>query len=221
MNASCAVIVFTKYPNKGNVKTRLAKTTGDQFATEFYKLCAEKIFSEMLKLDSDKFKTIIFCSDKDEIELFSDWLNGEFNVKPQTGNSLGERMSAAFKDVFNGGFSHAIIIGTDQPDISAKVIEQVNSKLLNYDFVIGPSADGGYYLLGMKNLLPEVFDGIEWSSSSVLNSTIEKVNALTKTHFLLDEKIDIDTEEDLNLWMKRCKDNTNPVYRFVENLYKK
>jgi rSAM/selenodomain-associated transferase 1 len=221
MNPDCAVIAFVKFPHRGKVKTRLAKTTGEQFAAEFYKICAERIFSELLKLDAKEFTVFIYCSDKDDIELVSDWLENTFLVKPQINGNLGERMSVSFKDVFNEGYKKALIIGTDLPDLSADIINLAASKLSDYDFVVGPSSDGGYYLLGMRYFVPELFEEIEWSSPSVLESTIKKINALNKSFLLLDEKTDIDTENDLNNWMKSCNDTGNPVFRFLENLYRK
>jgi rSAM/selenodomain-associated transferase 1 len=220
MNSVCAVIIFAKAPEKGKVKTRLAQDTGEEFAAEFYKLCAEHTFSEILKLKSNNFTPFIYCSNESEIENVSNWAGQEFVVKPQVDSNLGERMKKSFDEIFSIGFTKAIIIGTDLPDVSKKMIESAASKLDEYDLVIGPATDGGYYLLGIKNLIPNIFDSIEWSTSKVLNTTMEKINSSGLKSYMLEEKIDIDTEKDLENWMRKCEDSENPVYIFVDKLYK-
>jgi rSAM/selenodomain-associated transferase 1 len=217
MSADCAVIIFAKYPQKGNVKTRLAKDRGEDFATEFYRTCAEHFFSEVLKLNNKIFTPIIFCYGKTEVEMVSGWTGKEFMVKPQIHGELGDRMSASFREIFSKDFSKAVIIGTDVPDINSNLINAAAAKLDEHDIVIGPSSDGGYYLLGMKRLLPEIFKDIEWSTSLVLQKTLDKIRLLNLTVGLLDELIDIDTEHDLNNWMNSCIDLNNPVYKFVLN----
>jgi rSAM/selenodomain-associated transferase 1 len=219
MSADCAVIIFAKFPQKGKVKTRLAKDKGEDFATEFYRICAENIFSEVLKLSKSIFTPIIFCYGKSEVEMVSGWAGKEFIVEPQIDGELGVRMSASFRKIFSKDFSKAVIIGTDVPDINSNLINAAAAKLDEHDIVIGPSYDGGYYLLGMKRLLPEIFKDIEWSTSLVLQKTLDKIKSLNLKVELLDELIDIDTEQELNNWMNSSIDLSNPVYKFVSNYH--
>jgi rSAM/selenodomain-associated transferase 1 len=145
------------------------------------------------------------------------WAGSGFEYYYQEGNDLGERMSNAFNKVFTVGAKKAVIVGTDVPDVSKNLIASTFKLLDEKDFVIGPSTDGGYYLLGMKNLNSNLFSGISWSTEAVLNQTI---NRITKNNFSfakLEELYDIDDERSLKLWMKECsKDYDNPVFKFVK-----
>jgi len=215
MRPDYALIMFAKFPENGKVKTRLAKGAGENFATGFYRVCAEYTFSEAVKLKSARFKLFVYCFSESDLKNVAEWAGGEFDVRAQAGENLGERMKNSFKDVFSEEFKKAIIIGTDLPDISAELINTASSKLDVYDFVIGPSCDGGYYLLGMKDFTPELFFNIEWSSSSVLTSTFRKISILKKNYYLLDEKKDVDSVQDLKDWLHHSKDIDHPVYRFL------
>jgi glycosyltransferase A (GT-A) superfamily protein (DUF2064 family) len=130
-------------------------------------------------------------------------------------------MYNAFNTVFTKGYKKVIIIGTDAPDISMNIIQNAISVLDNYSAVIGPSSDGGYYLLGFKSKLIDLFSGIEWSTNSVLDNTIEKLNNLKVKYFMLDELTDIDTLEDLQYWLKYYKgDAAHPIKIFLETYNK-
>ncbi|MBT8379420.1 MAG: TIGR04282 family arsenosugar biosynthesis glycosyltransferase [Ignavibacteria bacterium] len=221
MSNECAIIIFAKFPDKGFVKTRLAKDLGEEFATEFYRVCAEHIFSEVLKINSNTLKPFIFCVGEKEVKKVYEWAKKKFIVRPQIDSDLGRRMSVSFKKCFSEGYTKAIIIGTDIPDISTEIIEKAFSTLNNYDCVLGPSSDGGYYLLGMNNFYPEIFEGIEWSTSTVTQKTLEKINSLNLQSKLLNELIDVDTKKDLDKWVRSCIELTNPVYKFVSNYFQK
>jgi rSAM/selenodomain-associated transferase 1 len=220
MRADFAIIIFVKFPQEGKVKTRLAKDKGAYFATEFYRICAEHILSEIKKLNKNNFASYIYCYSNSEVEMVSGWIGREFIVKPQIDGDLGERMSKSFNEVFNEGFSKVLIIGTDVPDINSDLINNAASKLDENDFVIGPSSDGGYYLLGMNSLNTEIFHDLNWSTSFVLKNTLDKINSLKLKTNLLEELIDVDTKKDLNSWMKLCNDLNNPIYKFVSDYNK-
>jgi len=115
----------------------------------------------------------------------------------QHGNSLGERMNNAFNNVFEKKYSKAIIIGTDCPALTEKVINDAFEKLNNYDVVIGPANDGGYYLLGMKKLHQQLFKNINWSTETVFDATINICNNLNLSYCLLPVLNDVDEEKDL------------------------
>lgn len=199
------VITFCKYPVDGNVKTRIAKTMGNEFAVRIYKLFAERTFEGLLK--TDEVTSYIFYSEKEDREKIKKWAGPEFLLEIQEGNDLGEKMYNAFKKVIDRGSSKTIIIGTDIPDMSSDIIKKALLALNNSDVVIGPGNDGGYYLLGMKKLHKNLFTDIEWNSNSVLQATLEKISALNLSYSMLPELIDIDTDEDLREWL--AKDSTN------------
>jgi len=221
MRTDCALLIFVKFPQRGMVKTRLAKDTGAYFATEFYRICTEHILSETKKLKKENFTAYIYCYSNSEVEMVSGWVGKEFIVKAQIDGDLGERMSRSFNEIFHEGFSKVLIIGTDVPDITSDLINSAALKLDKSDFVIGPSSDGGYYLLGMNRPITEIFHEINWSTSIVLQNTLDKIKSLELKVDLIDELIDIDTKNDLINWMKIRSDLNNPVYKYLADYYKK
>ncbi|HEY7534838.1 MAG TPA: TIGR04282 family arsenosugar biosynthesis glycosyltransferase, partial [Thermodesulfobacteriota bacterium] len=116
---------------------------------------------------------------------------------PQEGNSLGERMVNAFKKAFSLRAKKAVIIGTDCIGISNKLISKAFNTLNQADVVLGPAEDGGYYLLGLNKLVPEIFNNIDWSTNLVLNQTSEKLRKKGLKLKLLQTLKDIDTLSDL------------------------
>ena len=194
-----ALIIFARYPLKGKVKTRLAEDTGEDFAFNFYKLCSENILREIGKLYS--FDKYLFYADEADGKRILDWAGTNFFYFAQSSSDLGKRMLSAFETVFNRGNNSAIIIGTDVPDLNNLIIKEAEIQLQKNDLVIGPAFDGGYYLLGMKKPYKELFYNIEWGMGSVFQSTINNAKELNlKTH-LVDKLYDIDTINDLRLWL--------------------
>lgn len=215
-----ALIIFVRYPVIGKVKTRLASSISKEFALGFYKECSRHLFTEIVRNQKDFYTSFLFCSEKDELNKMMDWAGSGFEYYYQEGSDLGERMSNAFKKVFTLGAKKAVIIGTDVPDISKNLITSSFILLDEKDFVIGPSTDGGYYLLGMKNLSCNLFSDIIWSTETVLDQTISRIDENNCSFVKLEQLYDIDDERSLKLWMKeRSKDYDNPVFKFVkENL---
>ncbi|MGA7839253.1 MAG: TIGR04282 family arsenosugar biosynthesis glycosyltransferase [Ignavibacteriaceae bacterium] len=215
-----AVIVFAKYPDDGNVKTRLAKTTGDKFATEFYKLCAQHTFRELNNLPEKTIKIYLFFVEGIDNEKIKSWVDYNFLFRPQSGKNLGEKMYNAFTEIFENGFERVVIIGTDLPDISSGIIMEAFAALENNDAVIGPSTDGGYYLLGIKSPKEELFSKIDWSTESVYQQTLDKLLNANMEVKTLTELVDIDTEEDLIDWLSNKKENKeNKLYLKITSIY--
>ncbi len=216
-----AIIVFAIFPIEGKVKTRLAKNMGNKFAVSFYKVCAEHTFKELVKVNETGSELFLFCPEENVIAQVKRWAGNKFNYYSQQGSNLGLKMYNAFDTVFKKGYKKVIIIGTDAPDISMNIMQSAISVLDNYSVVIGPSNDGGYYLLGFKSKLIDLFSGIEWSTDSVFDNTIKKLNNSKINYFILDELIDIDTLEDLQNWLKRYKgDAAHPVKVFLQSYNK-
>ena len=197
------LIVFAKYPEQGKVKTRLAEGIGNNKATQFYKLCAENLFDQAANISFTH--TYLFFDPSSTKEKMKEWIKFDFEYNPQNNSDLGKRMSEAFKTLFDKGFKKAVIVGTDVPDMNKIIIEQTFDLLDKYDLVISPSPDGGYNLLGMKKLNLNLFENIEWSSSSVLSKTVDAAKKQNLTIKLLDQLIDIDTEKELLEWLATSK----------------
>jgi rSAM/selenodomain-associated transferase 1 len=186
-----AVLIFVKSMIQGTVKTRLAASLGDEAAMNIYQQLLQHTHDVVRNIDADK---IVFYSDVIEEDR---WNNDQFKKELQEGIDLGKRMENAFIHAFRTGYDSVIIIGTDCPQINKSILETAFKQLNNFDIVIGPATDGGYYLLGMKKLHSLLFENMKWSTSTVLKDTIERCNARQLSYILLPELSDIDEEKDL------------------------
>ncbi len=186
------LIIFVKNPILGKVKTRLAKTVGDQYALHVYLHLLNYTASIAAKSSSD---IAIYYSDfVDNNDL---WSNNRYQKYIQKGNSLGERMNNAFIEAFQKNYEKALIIGSDCAQLTTEIINNAFKKLNEVDVVIGPAYDGGYYLLGMKKYYIDFFLNKEWSTSEVYSQTVDDVKRLNLSYATLPVLLDIDTEEDL------------------------
>lgn len=190
MTNSC-LIIFTRNPVYGKVKTRLAASVGNDVALKVYQFLVEHTAQVTYGLGAVR---AIYYSDT--VVSTDVWDQADCKVL-QEGVGLGERMSNAFRDVVSGGLEKAIIIGTDCYELTRDIIDYGFAQLDQYDVVVGPALDGGYYLLGMKEHHPELFDGIAWSTDSVLQETLSRCDNLSLRYFLLPDLSDIDEEKDL------------------------
>ncbi|WP_417871293.1 TIGR04282 family arsenosugar biosynthesis glycosyltransferase [Winogradskyella sp.] len=183
------VIVFVKNTKLGSVKTRLAKTIGDFAALEVYKALLKVTQNAISGLDAD---THIYFSKEIETNTWT-----KHKKQLQQGKDLGERMLNAFKDGFNSGYKNIILIGSDLPDISSFHIENGFKSLQKSNMVFGPAEDGGYYLVGMSNLVTDIFCNKPWSQPSLLEETLQELHSLNVSVSKLETLNDIDTYEDL------------------------
>lgn len=187
-----ALIIFIKNPVKGKVKTRLAATIGDDMALAIYQKLLKHTLNIAEHVTADKF---IFFSDAID-ETIGD-VNAPFYYKIQSGNDLGEKMKNAFVQLFKSGYKRVVIIGTDCPGINENILKTAFGEFNNSDVVIGPATDGGYYLLGMKEMHNDLFEKIDWSTSVVLHSTIECYNKSNLSYSLLTALRNVDEQKDL------------------------
>ncbi|HWP93416.1 MAG TPA: TIGR04282 family arsenosugar biosynthesis glycosyltransferase [Thermodesulfobacteriota bacterium] len=190
------LLIFVKYPEPGRVKTRLAEDLGHEKAAEIYASMAESVIHNLS--ESEEYKTIIFFDPPDRKREMENWLGKRYRLLAQEGNSLGERMANALEKTFSLGAEKAVIIGTDCLEITEEIISRAFQSLDEMDLVLGPAEDGGYYLLGMKESIPEIFDDITWSTSQVLGQTINKIKTMGLKFSLLKTLRDIDTISDFN-----------------------
>ena len=192
MNHSSLLIIFVKNPVPGKVKTRLAKTLGEQKAFDIYKQLLQQTHKVTKKLPVDK---AVFYFEA--VETGDIWDEGGYLKFVQEGSDLGKRMLNAFKTGFHKGYRKVIIIGSDVFDITPKIITEAFDAIPQNNFVIGPTHDGGYYLLGMASLYAILFKNKKWSSDEVLHDTLVDIRNMNGSYKLLKELTDIDTEEDL------------------------
>jgi hypothetical protein len=192
------LVMFVKYPEPGQVKSRLALTLGDRDAAQVYKTVTAKLISAVAPPSKGAgYDMAVAYSPADAADDMRTWLGSGIQLRPQTGANLGDRMRKAFADGFALGYKRIVIIGSDCPAVTQKLIIEALRKLDRHEVVIGPAADGGYYLIGLCQAEPNLFTVIDWSTEHVLAQTIERCNTLHRSYVLLPELRDIDQIEDL------------------------
>ncbi|MCG6141945.1 TIGR04282 family arsenosugar biosynthesis glycosyltransferase [Leptospira mtsangambouensis] len=189
------LIIFAKQPELGKVKTRLAVSIGEDQTLKIYK----ELLNITKKITSTLLVEKIVYWDHLPLENPLEFEFGD-STKVQAEGDLGFKMKTAFEDEFRSNFGKVVIIGTDCPFLTKEILEKAYLSLDATDFVIGPAMDGGYYLLGMREFFPYVFDSIPWSTSEVLPLTLEVIQKNKRTVTLLAELNDIDDINDLKDW---------------------
>jgi len=185
-----ALLTFIKNPEKGKVKTRLAKTVGEEKALAIYKALLAHTRKIALAITTDRF---LFYSQ--HINPADNWSEKDFRKRVQANGDLGVKMQEAFRHVFQT-HQKVVIIGSDCASLTPAIVQTAFEQLDQHDFVIGPALDGGYYLLGMNSFYPAVFEEITWSTATVLEETLTRIRSIQKSVYLLPALSDIDYEED-------------------------
>ena len=207
MSCSKRIIIFVKAPVPGKVKTRLVPALSYENAAELYRAWAREVFLLASRL-KDTYVEIAY--DRHPQFPTPDWLcNGGKHPDYflQSHGILGHRLTYAFSRAFTNGARQAMILGSDSPGLPLNYLLKAFDYLKCHDLVLGPSYDGGYYLIGLRgSLRPELFQNISWSSSQVLSQTLNAVNQIGLSHALLPKYFDIDTFQDLALYNALCGD---------------
>ena len=192
------LLFFIKNPEKGKVKTRLASAIGDKTAVKLYKrFLLEMVFT----LNRGTFLFYLCYSPENSLSELKHWLGDHYLYMSQGGENLGEKMKNGFVEAFSMSFKRVVLIGSDIPDLPLEFIEEAFTSLREKDVVIGPSFDGGYYIIGFKDktFSPLVFDGIHWSTESVFEKTLKGLKQEGLTVHTLQPLRDIDTVGDLRI----------------------
>ena len=163
------VIIFTRYPVTGRCKTRLIPALGAEGAARLQRRMTERVCDAALSTGDDV--TVRVCYTGASRRCFQAWLGDAPVYDRQVRGDLGCRMHRAFENAFSAGAGSVIAVGSDVPELTADLIKSAVVQLEQNDGVIGPAADGGYYLIGMKKLHPELFTGCDWGADTVLNQT--------------------------------------------------
>jgi rSAM/selenodomain-associated transferase 1 len=204
MKTKNALIIFIKTPIPGLVKTRLQPELTEDQSAELY--C-----NFLMDLDK-KFKSV---ADFDtwyavSLENFNEDILAAFVQMDkyflQEGKNLGERMKNAFQALFSRGYEKLVLIGSDIPSITINIIKQALHDLETNNCILGPSKDGGYYLVALSRIYQDIFDDLPWSTSAVLEKTLQILNKNGITYNLLAENEDIDTHKELLAFYKDLKD---------------
>ncbi len=215
-----SIIIFAKYPEPGKVKTRLGAQIGYDVAAGFYRLFLEQTLALSKKLNAvDVFLAV---EPEERIKDFLKLMPTENEVFPQCGESLGQRLISAFEQVLSKQAGKVIALGSDSPTLPGSYVAEAFERLDHHDVVLGPADDGGYYLIGIKKAREALFQDIDWSTDSVLKTTIQRVMKLGLNYSLLDSWYDVDALDSLRRaalddasgktqsYMRRCKiDDSN------------
>ena len=190
-----AVGVFAKAPTPGRVKTRLAADVGATRAARIYRTLGRSIVDG---LRGGAFGLVVYVDPPDEpaFRAVRDWLGPGLKLRPQSDGDLGRRMCDALEELLEET-DRALLVGTDTPGIDREIAQAALDALAEHDLVVGPSTDGGYYLIGMSRPLPALFEDVAWSTGDVLPETLKKAEKMGLTLYLMDTKTDVDTVADL------------------------
>lgn len=189
------VLFMYKAPLSGQVKTRLAAETNDAFALEAYRQMGKSCFEKC----SADVESWMFFSPASERELVESWIPNANHYRPQGEGDLGERLTAASREAFQQHNGKQVMMGADCPALDADILQQAWRGLDLADVVIGPAEDGGYYLIGSRIFLPELFQNIAWSTSEVFSQTCQRAESMGLRIHVLPRFSDIDTLAD---WKK-------------------
>jgi hypothetical protein len=186
------------------MKVRLSVDINEDIIQELYRCFVQDTLMIVEKIDSQLF--ICFFPVEAQ-KKFQKWLGSTLLYLAQNGGNLGERMKNSFTDVFTKGFRRAILIGSDSPDLPKRYIEQAFSILQTQNTVLGPTVDGGYYLIGFNTdtFTPSVFEDISWGNQTVFQETMMKIKQAHRSFGLLPIWSDVDTIADLKHLMQRAE----------------
>lgn len=191
-----AVILFARDPVLGKVKTRLSPFLDDATILKLYTCFLQDSLDKVGQVgNADRF---VGVAPADQSGFFSRTLGSDIRLFVQEGEDLGDKMRRAIQDRFEEGYKRVVIIGSDSPSLPVSYIDQAFA--CDKDLVLGPSTDGGYYLIGMREKVVEVFDGVSWGTETVLRETCERLVQSGAGLELLPVWYDVDSPEDLKFF---------------------
>lgn len=194
------LIIFSRYPEPGKTKTRMIPALGDQGAADLQRQMTEHTLMQGRNLTNLVPVAIEVHFTGGNQKLMAEWLGQDLVYQPQSQGDLGQRMTSAFANAFVAKMDTVVMIGIDCPDLNHNLLAQAFSYLHDHDLVLGPAADGGYYLIGLRHFLPELLQNISWGTNQVFAQTISIAKQLDLAIAYLDILNDVDRPEDLAIW---------------------
>ena len=198
------LIIFTRNPEPGKVKTRLIPVLGEKGAADLHRAMAfhtVKVAKQLAEKYQVSLEIHYDGGNLESVKADLDIVPGIRYIRQSVGN-LGKRMNKSFGSAFNRSHAMVILIGTDCPQITANLLKKAFDLLELSDCVIGPAKDGGYYLIGLKKPCPELFEDIKWGSGTVFKQTMHKIKDLGLLVAQTKKLVDVDRPEDLSVWDK-------------------
>ena len=209
MHSKNHLIIFTRFPEPGKAKTRLIPVLGPHSASELQKKMTEKIGAAALRLKEERGIPVTFFYTDTSKDTMAAWLGKSFDYQQQCSGNIGRRMDDAFTLTFRHTSDSVILVGSDIPELTTEILTEAFISLQTSDSVIGPSHDGGYYLIGFRaqnaeQMIKTAFNRIPWSSAEVLGTSIQRMEDSGYSYSLLQTLHDIDRPEDIHV-AKRMK----------------
>ena len=196
------IILFTRYPQPGKVKTRLIPILGENGAARLHRDLTEQVIRKIEPITHNQLYHFLLYYTGGTDRQMRDWLGDTISFRVQDEHDLGHRMAAAFRTARDHGASRAVLIGSDCPSIDAQLITTAFEKLGKSDLVLGPTFDGGYYLIGMHYAVADkkinsLFENISWGTPDVYSQTMARAEKADISFYSLTQHHDIDRPEDL------------------------
>ena len=200
---STALVIFAKAPIPGDVKTRLCPPLDHDEAASLH---GTLVLDAVERAKGLPGASLYVAGAPDLAHPFFKVMEGRYGAKllAQRGPDLGSRMRWAMQDAFEQGAQEVLLTGTDLPTLPRAHLMEALTFIKRYDVVLGPTADSGYYLIGLRKMVPVLFEGIAWSTASVLAETKKKIAQAGLSLGLLPECRDLDTLEDLKVFIGLC-----------------
>ncbi|MEK6234011.1 MAG: TIGR04282 family arsenosugar biosynthesis glycosyltransferase [Planctomycetales bacterium] len=190
--------IFAKYWTPGAVKTRLAKVVGPLAASRIHLAFVECVIERLGRVADER---ILAFAPADRKREFAELAGERFDVAPQRGDDLGQRMEWFFQAAFADGAESVVLIGSDSPTLPVGYVEQAFDALQNTPVVLGPATDGGYYLVGARGKTPPIFSDMPWSEESLWDRTMDRLREHNTPCAVLPSWPDVDEYEDLSRLM--------------------
>lgn len=200
------LIVFTRYPAPGETKTRLIPALGAAGAADLQQKMTEHTLKQVQACQRLRSLTVDIRFTGATQAAMQTWLGAQWIYRPQGGGDLGDRLLRAFAAAAIAGCRQIVAIGIDCPQLNAARLDQAFEQLSKCNIVLGPAADGGYYLIGLKQPLPELFEAIDWGTSTVLAQTVAAAEKAGLSVAYLNTLEDVDEPKDLAVWEAVCGD---------------
>ncbi|WP_297085854.1 TIGR04283 family arsenosugar biosynthesis glycosyltransferase [Thermoleptolyngbya sp. C42_A2020_037] len=200
------LILFSRYPQPGTTKTRLIPHLGETGAAQLQRQMTAQVLRQIRPLlyptaenSTRPISAEIWFSGGEAAQM-TDWLGSSWALYPQPAGDLGDRLLSAVERAIATGAERVVVIGTDCPSVDSAILQQAFTALQTHDLVLGPATDGGYYLIGLRQPVADLFRGIDWGTERVFAQTIAIAQALHLSIATLDPLTDIDTAADLPVW---------------------
>ncbi|RMG63674.1 MAG: glycosyltransferase [Calditrichaeota bacterium] len=207
------LILFAKAPLPGQVKTRMQPPLSAQQAVTLYWAMGRDLVAQLS--GSGQYDFCVYYSPAEAREAVARWLGKGLAFYPQSSGNLGERMATAFGETLQR-YRRVVIIGCDLPTLTAQTVQQAFAALDEADVVLGPTEDGGYYLIGLKQVQPVLFQNIDWSTDAVFKQTLARARQAGLKVSLLPCERDLDTFADLEAFWVRCQKKAAASNHFPE-----